>query len=83
MFIDVILKCPYENAPYRVYINDELITERFYTFIGKNEYVHPLISNTIHVELKDSLTYDVRVESLTDKQVLLSDYTVREKKNEN
>jgi len=25
----------------------------------------------------------VRVESLTDKQVLLSDYTVREKKNEN
>ena len=77
MWIEAILKCDVDHTPYRVYINDELITERFYT-IAPNT-----VSNNLVVELEDSPAYDVRVESLTDTIVLLSDYSVKEKLNEN
>ena len=77
MWIEAILKCDVDHTPYRVYINDELITERFYT-IAPNT-----VSNNLVVELEDSPAYDVRVESLTDTPVLLSDYSVKEKLNEN
>jgi len=73
MWIEAILKCDVDHTPYRVYINDELITERFYT-IALNT-----VSNNLVVELEDSPAYDVRVESLTDTIVLLSDYSVKEK----
>ena len=76
MWIEAILKCDVDHTPYRVYINDELITERFYT-IAPNT-----VSNNLVVELEDSPAYDVRVESLTDTIVLLSDYSVKEKLNE-
>ena len=77
MWIEAVLKCDVDHTPYRVYINDELITERFYT-IAPNT-----ISNNLVVELEDAPAYDVRVESLTDTLVLLSDYSVKEKLNEN
>lgn len=77
MWIEAILKCDVDHTPYRVYINDELITERFYT-IAPNT-----VSNNLVVELEDAPAYDVRVESLTDTIVLLSDYSVKEKLNEN
>jgi len=77
MWIKAILKCDVDHTPYRVYINDELMTERFYT-IAPNT-----VSNNLVVELEDSPAYDVRVESLTDTLVLLSDYSVKEKLNEN
>lgn len=77
MWIEAILKCDVDHTPYRVYINDELMTERFYT-IAPNT-----VSNNLVVELEDSPAYDVRVESLTDTLVLLSDYTIEEKRNEN
>ena len=77
MWIEAILKCDVDHTPYRVYINDELMTERFYT-IAPNT-----VSNNLVVELEDSPAYDVRVESLTDTIVLLSDYSVKEKLNEN
>lgn len=77
MWIEAVLKCDVDHTPYRVYINDELMTERFYT-IAPNT-----VSNNLVVELEDSPAYDVRVESLTDTIVLLSDYTVKEKLNEN
>ena len=73
MWIEAILKCDVDHTPYRVYINDELITERFYTI------AHRTVSNNLVVELEDSPAYDVRVESLTDTIVLLSDYSVKEK----
>ena len=76
MWIEAILKCDVDHTPYRVYINDELMTERFYT-IAPNT-----VSNNLVVELEDSSAYDVRVESLTDTLVLLSDYSVKEKLNE-
>ena len=77
MWIEAVLKCDVDHTPYRVYINDELMTERFYT-IAPNT-----VSNNLVVELEDSPAYDVRVESLTDTLVLLSDYSVKEKLNEN
>ena len=77
MWIEAVLKCDVDHTPYRVYINDELMTERFYT-IAPNT-----VSNNLVVEIEDSSAYDVRVESLTDTLVLLSDYTIKEKRNEN
>ena len=77
MWIEAVLKCDVDHTPYRVYINDELMTERFYT-IAPNT-----VSNNVVVELEDSPAYDVRVESLSDTLVLLSDYSVKEKLNEN
>jgi hypothetical protein len=77
MWVEAVLKCDVDHTPYRVYINDELMTERFYT-IAPNT-----VSNNLVVELEDAPAYDVRVESLTDTIVLLSDYTVKEKLNEN
>ncbi len=77
MWIEAVLKCDVDHTPYRVYINDELITERFYTIAPQT------VSNNLVVELEDSPAYDVRVESLTDTIVLLSDYSVKEKLNEN
>ena len=76
MWIEAVLKCDVDHTPYRVYINDELITERFYTIAPRT------VSNNLVVELEDSPAYDVRVESLTDTIVLLSDYIVKEKLNE-
>ena len=77
MWIEAVLKCDVDHTPYRVYINDELMTERFYTIAPR------AVSNNLVVELEDSPAYDVRVESLTDTLVLLSDYSVKEKLNEN
>jgi len=77
MWIETVLKCDVDHTPYRVYINDELMTERFYTIAPKT------VSNNLVVELEDAPAYDVRVESLTDTLVLLSDYTIKEKRNEN
>jgi len=77
MWIEAVLKCDVDHTPYRVYINDELMTERFYTIAPST------VSNNLVVELEDAPAYDVRVESLTDTIVLLSDYSVKEKLNEN
>ena len=85
MWLEVVLKCDTENTPYRVYINDDLITERFYAITLDSRYAitNTTISNNLLIELVDDVTYDVRVESLTDTEVLLSDYTIREKLDEN
>ena len=80
MWIEAVLKCDRDHTPYRVYINDELMTERFYAKDNRT------ISNNLVVELEDNPTYTkyrVRVESLSDIQVSLSDYSVKEKLNEN
>ena len=66
MWIEAVLKCNVDHTPYRVYINDELITERFYTIAPNTK------SNNLIVELEDRPAYDVRVESLTDTIVELT-----------
>ena len=77
MWIEAVLKCDRDHTPYRVYINDELMTDRFYTISPKT------VSNNLVVELEHSPAYDIRVESLTDIEVILSEYHFKEKLNEN
>ena len=77
MFIEAVLKCDVDNTPYRVYINNELMTERYYTIIPDT------VSNTLHVQLVDSDNYDIKVESLTDVIVTLDSYCAKEKIDEN
>jgi hypothetical protein len=77
MFIEAVLKCDVDNTPYRVYINNELITERYYTIIPDT------VSNTLRVQLVNSDNYDIKVESLTDVAVTLDSYCAKEKINEN
>ena len=73
MWIEAVLKCDVDHTPYRVYINDELMTERFYTISPKS------VSNNLVVELEHSPAYDVRVESLTDIEVILSEWSLRKR----
>ena len=68
MWIEAVLKCDVDHTPYRVYINDELMTERFYTIAPRT------VSNNLVVELEGVTTNDVRVESLTDIEVRLYSY---------
>jgi len=77
MFIEAVLKCDVDNTPYRVYINNELITERYYTIIPDT------VSNTLRVQLVNSDNYDIKVESLTDVAVTLDSYCAKEKIDEN
>ena len=78
MLLEAKLKCNKDHVPYRVYVDGELITERFYTIASKNT-----VSNDLQIELADANDYDVKIENLSDTQVELVDYTVRKVPNEN
>jgi len=78
MLLEAKLKCNKDHIPYRIYIDGELITERFYTIASKDT-----VSNDLVVELVDANDYDVKIESLSDTQVHLVDYTIRKIPNEN
>lgn len=71
MIIKAVLKSSVDRAPYRVYINGELITERLYTLAP---------SNTLRVELVDQDNYDIRVDPLSDAEVTL-EKTIMEETN--
>ena len=72
MFLQAKIKCEQDGTPYRVYINDELITERFYTVphgtltptIGVMPVLFEDISNVLNLEIRDSKTYDVKIENV-------------------
>lgn len=70
MIINAVLKCKKDSVPYRVYVNNDLITERLYTSNDK------VISNNLQVRVVDCDTYDIRVENLSNTQVELIDYTL-------
>ncbi len=78
MLLQAKLKCNKDHVPYRVYVDDELITERFYTIASECT-----ISNDLQIELVDANDYDVKIENLSDTQVELVNYTVRKVLNEN
>ena len=78
MLLEAKLKCNKDHIPYRIYIDGELITERFYTIVSKDT-----VSNDLVVELVDANDYDVKIESLSDTPVHLVDYTIRKIPNEN
>lgn len=92
MFLQAELKCEYEGTPYRVYINDELITERFfaippgllktikYQIDNEKFYVQPIdCLNILSLEITDNENYNIKIESLSDKIVHLHNWTVQEK----
>ena len=78
MLLEAKLKCDKDHVPYRIYVDDELITERFYTIASKDT-----VSNDLQIELADANDYDVKIENLSDTQVELVDYTIRKIPNEN
>lgn len=68
MIIKAVLKSDVDKAPYRVYINDELITERLYAQAP---------TNTLEVELVDRDNYNVRVDFLdSTASVTLENFTM-------
>lgn len=66
MYLQAKIKCERDGTPYRVYINDELITERFFTatrnFNTKDTI--QLMWNTLLLEIKDADHYDVKIENV-------------------
>ena len=76
MFLQAKIKCERNGTPYRVYINDELITERFYTVphgtltrtIGVKPVLFEDISNILNLEIQDAKTYDVKIENVPGYQ---------------
>lgn len=73
MYIQAVIKCDVDNTPYRVYINGELMTERYYADPDGS------VSNTLHVHLKHSNDYNVEVVSLSETLVKLESCTITEK----
>ena len=68
MIIKAVLKSDVDKVPYRVYINDELITERLYTQAP---------TNTLVVELVDQDNYNIQVVSLdSTASVTLENFTM-------
>jgi|TARA_B100001094_G_C17688167_1_gene556777 hypothetical protein len=74
MYIQAVMKCEKDNTPYRIYLNDELITERYYSL---DESV---ISNNLELHITESPEYNLEIQSLTDVSVELIDYSVTEEK---
>lgn len=74
MYIEAVMKCEKDNTPYRIFLNDELITERYYSL---DESV---ISNNLELYTTESPEYNLTVQSLTDVPVELIDYSVTEEK---
>jgi len=66
MFLQARIKCERDGTPYRVYINDELITERYFT-TAKNWNTNELILdtwNTLALEIEDRDDYTVSIENV-------------------
>ena len=66
MFLQARIKCERNGTPYRVYINDELITERYFT-TAKNWNTNELILdtwNTLALEIEDRDDYTVSIENV-------------------
>ncbi len=74
MYIQAVMKCEKDNTPYRIYLNNELITERYYSL---DESV---ISNNLELHITESPEYNLEIQSLTDVSVELIDYSVTEEK---
>lgn len=78
MYLQATINCEENGTPYRVYINDELITERFYALPpsvldtishrDKDDVVYYFqpehVKNVLNLEIKDAPDYSVRIETI-------------------
>jgi len=71
MLIHAKLECDADHIPYRIYVNGELMTERYYTIATPKT-----ISNDFTIQLVKADNYDVKVENLTDTEVRLASYSI-------
>ena len=96
MYLQARIKCERDGTPYRVYINDELITERFFSIPpsvlntikyqedGEKYYFQTSdVSNILALEIEDCEKYDIKIENLSDVQVHLHELTTQETPFEN
>jgi len=67
MFLQAEIKCNKDSTPYRIYINDELITERFYALPPYllTKFTADNISNVLMFEIKDAEGYNVTIENIS------------------
>ena len=66
MFIRAKIKSEKNDTAYRVYINDELMTERFYTCpkgYESNETINECW-NMLYLEIEDRDDYEVKIENV-------------------
>jgi hypothetical protein len=74
MKIIATFTCDVPDTPYRIWIDDELITERIYTIGNKNT-----VSNTLDVSVVDQEKYAIRFEPLTSATIQVLDVKVGKK----
>tara|TARA_B100000989_G_C19522036_1_gene464679 strand:- start:1525 stop:1767 length:243 start_codon:yes stop_codon:yes gene_type:complete len=78
MIVAVKLKCNKDHIPYRLYINNDLMTERYYAMPNKN-----VVSNDFKVNIKEQDSYDIQIENLSDTTVKIVDTKItKEPKDE-
>ena len=65
------LVCKTNNAPYRLYVNKELITERLYA-----RPFDKVISNTLSFEIEECDDYLVKLENMSDTIVGILEWKV-------
>ena len=73
MIVEVKLKCDKDHIPYRLYINNDLMTERYYAMPNKN-----VVSNDFKVNIKEQDSYDIQIENLSDTIVNIVDTKITE-----
>jgi|TARA_R110002153_G_scaffold33308_1_gene100575 hypothetical protein len=56
--------CDTKETPFRVYINDELMTERIYTIASKK-----VVGHTLDIDVEEKKLYALRVEALNDAKI--------------
>ena len=65
------LVCHEDNVPYRLFVNDELITERIYAQPDDN-----VVSNTLSFEIEECNNYYVKIENMSNTIVEILEWKV-------
>ena len=66
MFLQAKIKCDKGNTPYRIYINDDLVTERYYTAVRHLDTKDRILEswNTLNQEIEECKDYKVVIENV-------------------
>lgn len=69
MHLYVTLKSEHDKAPYRVFLDNEMLTERMYSTYG---------TNILMCNVSDTTKKDLVIQSVTDKTVHIDKYEFRD-----